>query len=251
MPSNLTPSGELLNKSFKLIQDEWKNLWMWLAGLAVLEFITIDSLTRVAKRSTLGGTYIAPPTVGGHYFLILFLVVVAALLLGVGLLRDMLKRVMPSGTNILGYWPALLYMFVSGIIVAALVFAGFVVFIIPGIWLAICFSFGRFEIVANGKGAWSGIVSSFELVKGRWWAVFGRLLMAGLFALLLNLGAGMIIGIVSIILAVVGLLPVATIVSELLRALMTTYVALFTLAWTVNLYRSLKETPAPAKAAKV
>jgi hypothetical protein len=61
-------------------------------------------------------------------------------------------------------------------------FGGFILLIIPGIIFGIWFSFSNFVFVDKGLGVKASMGKSRELVKGRFWAVLGRLFVFGLFS---------------------------------------------------------------------
>ncbi len=54
------------------------------------------------------------------------------------------------------------------------------IFVIPGIYLQIAFSFVLFVLVAEGKRGAAVLTTSWYRVKGYWWPVFGRLIGFGL-----------------------------------------------------------------------
>ena len=68
------------------------------------------------------------------------------------------------------FWPALWV----GILVGIVTFIGFLLFIIPGIYLSIVFAFYLYVLVLEGKTGWSAADRSKELVKGYWGAIFLR-----------------------------------------------------------------------------
>lgn len=53
---------------------------------------------------------------------------------------------------------------------------GTLLLIIPGIIFSVWFSFSYYELVLDGKGIIESFKDSKQLVSGRWWGVFGRLL---------------------------------------------------------------------------
>lgn len=71
---------------------------------------------------------------------------------------------------------ALLAIVVAGLAVAA----GLVLFIIPGVWLAISLSMITPVIALERAGPVEAMRRSFSLVRGRWWQTFGFLLMVAL-----------------------------------------------------------------------
>jgi hypothetical protein len=64
------------------------------------------------------------------------------------------------------------------ILVVAGVIAGTVAFVVPGIWLMIAWSVAFPAMLVEGKRGAKALGRSFELVRGRWWATLGRLLVA-------------------------------------------------------------------------
>jgi hypothetical protein len=57
---------------------------------------------------------------------------------------------------------------------------GLVLLIVPGIYLATSLYFAAQAAVVDGLGPVAAARRSHELVRGRWWQTFGRLLLAGL-----------------------------------------------------------------------
>ncbi len=65
------------------------------------------------------------------------------------------------------------------------VFGGLLVFFLPGIWLSVLLGYALLVLVEDGTTGLNALLSSANLVKGRWWATFGRTLVAGLVVALL------------------------------------------------------------------
>jgi hypothetical protein len=57
---------------------------------------------------------------------------------------------------------------------------GFVLFIVPGIWLAVSWVFAAQAVVVEGRRGTGALRRSFELVRGRWWRVFGIVVLLSL-----------------------------------------------------------------------
>jgi len=64
---------------------------------------------------------------------------------------------------------------------------GFVMLIIPGIWLAFSFSFVAYGFVIEHRRGIDALRQSKEYVKGYWWAVLGRILLLGLILFVVEL----------------------------------------------------------------
>jgi hypothetical protein len=71
------------------------------------------------------------------------------------------------------------------------VMIGFILIILPGIWLLVAISVAVPALMFEGVGGFAAMKRSMELVDGRWWATFGRLLAAYvlLFAVLFGITA--------------------------------------------------------------
>lgn len=72
-----------------------------------------------------------------------------------------------------GYFWTVLW---AAILIFIVVVIGLVLLIIPGVYLAVAFSFYLYAAVLDNKKGWDAAAASKDLVKGYWWAVFGRLL---------------------------------------------------------------------------
>lgn len=60
------------------------------------------------------------------------------------------------------------------------VFIGFLLLIVPGVWLAGSWTMTAPAMALEGKGAVDSLRRSFELVRGRWWHTVGFMLLVGL-----------------------------------------------------------------------
>ncbi len=65
------------------------------------------------------------------------------------------------------------------------VFGGLVVFFLPGIWLSVLLGYSLPVLVEDGARGLEALRASANLVRGRWWATFGRTLATGLIVALL------------------------------------------------------------------
>ena len=90
----------------------------------------------------------------------------------------------------------------------------FIALIIPGIWLAVAWSVSFPALLSEGIGPVAALGRSFRLVKGRWWPVFGALLVMYL--------------LVAVISGILGALGAATLIaavdSEVVAAVFVTIV---------------------------
>jgi hypothetical protein len=70
----------------------------------------------------------------------------------------------------------------------------FLLFIIPGIWLAVAWSVSYPALLSEGIGGAAALGRSFRLVRGRWWATFGALLVMYLIVLVISGILGVLFG---------------------------------------------------------
>jgi hypothetical protein len=131
------------------------------------------------------------------------------------------KALSQSGQLILGN-----FLYVLAIIV------GFICLILPGIYLAVRWGFVLYAIASQNCSAIEGFKYSSELVKGRWWPVFGSMLLV----VALILPVFFIVGIVSAIFARQPL--ILAIVSSVAGLLVTPPITIYY----IKLYMRLQET---------
>ena len=150
---------------------------------------------------------------GLRVFLILPLVTAANVIIVQGLARGTQPTVGGALRAAAGVFPRVL-----GAVVLYLVavLAGFVLFIVPGVWLAVRGYFAAQAAVVDGLQPANALRRSGELVRGAWWRTCGLLLATGL---LFALGGSVIIGVLgatgSTALYVAGLIVVEAIAVSL------------------------------------
>ena len=81
----------------------------------------------------------------------------------------------------------LLPLMVAYIVLSITLGIGFVLFIIPGVFLSVKWSVAFAAIVSERAGPFSAMGRSWELTRGHWWRTFGTLLVLGLLSLVLYL----------------------------------------------------------------
>lgn len=69
------------------------------------------------------------------------------------------------------------------IVLTIILIPAFLLLILPGIWLSVAFSFAMFFLLLQNASIKNSLKASFNLVKGHWWAVFGRAIILGLIGL--------------------------------------------------------------------
>ena len=103
------------------------------------------------------------------------------------------------------YWKLLLFSLVVGLVCLL----GFALLIIPGIILVVWFTFSRFIIIEKGMGIKESLLKSRAMVKGRFWKVLWRVIVFGVFCLLVEIVLSVIpYGIGSVIWTLFGALTI-------------------------------------------
>jgi hypothetical protein len=64
---------------------------------------------------------------------------------------------------------------------------GFVFLIIPGLLFVVWFAFSRFIVIEKGEGIKAALLKSKELVKGMYWKILGRLIIFGVFTVIVQM----------------------------------------------------------------
>ncbi len=126
---------------------------------------------------------------------------------------------------------------------SAMVGVGCVLLILPGIYLAVIFAFFLYGIVSEEYSVVDSFKYSARLVQGRWWPVFGSMLVPALFIFPLIIIMGLILAIVGVFLFASGVNPllIAIIVGLVNAILNILIVPLFNIFF-VKLYVRLQET---------
>jgi hypothetical protein len=119
---------------------------------------------------------------------------------------------------------------IAWVVVVVISIAGFVLLILPGIWLSVklCMTFSA--IAFERAGPFAGIGRSWRLTRGNWWRVFGTLLVVFLIAFVVNFALTAVLGIVA---------AGADNLSELAFALLATLITLLTYVLTYPLWASV------------
>ena len=125
--------------------------------------------------------------------------------LGVGLGLLGIRRASGRDTPVSTLWEPytmavpLLIMF---ILMGILVVGGLLLLILPGIYLAIAYSFAPYLIIEKGMGVWESLETSRKAITQYWWRYFGLMLVSGLLV---------IAGIIPLFIGLIWVLPLITI----------------------------------------
>lgn len=123
--------------------------------------------------------------IGGMSFaqIFVFAIVTPAAIVAVGNIVSGTKISVKQAFNYASkiYWKFLLL----SVLLTLILGFGFVLLIIPGILFMVWYSFSRFIVVEDNKiGVIAALNRSKNLVKNRFWAIFARVIVFGIFTLL-------------------------------------------------------------------
>lgn len=124
--------------------------------------------------------------------LLLLVVIFVEVLLQFGFLRIVLnpktEQSIPSlfSEGKYRYWYTFGVSILLGILMFLIIGLGMMLLVLPGIFLLVMLCFAPIFVVIDEQGPIQALKSSWKMVKGRWWSVFGSLLFwMVLFALLM------------------------------------------------------------------
>ncbi len=123
---------------------------------------------------------------------LLILILIAVIILGIWFAAASLEaviRVVNSGKLLFKdtykkAWKYAFKLLLASLLVGLIVFGGMILLVIPGIIFAVWFTFFRFGIAEKELDIGASLKQSKALVTGRFWKVFGRLIVFTLFGML-------------------------------------------------------------------
>ena len=78
------------------------------------------------------------------------------------------------------------------LLMTIILMVGFMLLIIPGIILSVWFAFATYILILENSGIVDSLKRSREYVRGKWWGVFGRLIVMSILIALLAMAISMI-----------------------------------------------------------
>jgi uncharacterized membrane protein len=125
--------------------------------------------------------------------------------LGVGLGLLGIRRAAGKETPVSTLWEPYsqaIPLIVMFILMAVLIVAGFLLLILPGIYLSIAYSFAPYLIVEKNMGVWEALETSRKAITAYWWRYFGLMLVALLLV---------IIGLIPVFIGLIWVVPIIAI----------------------------------------
>jgi hypothetical protein len=194
--AGMVPITDLFAKTWRVFKERWRvliglSLIQALVTVVVMGLIfaaVLGSAVGFDWRALLGGNEQVFQQIGSQLesggWNVLFGAAALAMVLGVliyslftGALLYAVYRQSATIMESLSFgWRKLLSLFLATLLLVILIGAGFIAFIIPGIYLAVTLGFALYILVAEDTLALAAIKKSWLLVRGYWWAVFARFL---------------------------------------------------------------------------
>ena len=203
--SSTTQYGSLekgINGDYELsIRDTIKEAWELTSGVKgkIIGAILLAYLT--ALIAAIGITFILSMTglanniLGNIALQIISTAIAYPLWVGIsiiGIRRAVRQEV--AFTAIYSYFGSTIPLFFAGILVTVLVMVGFLLFILPGIYLAFAYILTLPLLVEKGLTPWQALETSRKTISNKWFKFFGLLLVLGLIVTVsaIPLGIGLI-----------------------------------------------------------
>jgi uncharacterized membrane protein len=125
--------------------------------------------------------------------------------LGIGLGLLGIRRAAGKETPVSTLWEPYsqaIPLIVMFILMAVLIVAGFLLLVLPGIYLSIAYSFAPYLIVEKNMGVWEALETSRKAITAYWWRYFGLMLVALLLV---------IIGLIPVFIGLIWVVPIIAI----------------------------------------
>jgi hypothetical protein len=169
--------------------------------LYMVIYIAVLVVIGVATTGSMMGAMHEQGQPGGGSMLasLLSYVVISAVIgpLAAGLFMLGVKRAVGepiTAFSILGYYNKVVPIFVTMLLQTLLILVGFVLLILPGIYLSIAYYLALPLVVDKNLGPWEALEASRKAIGKRWFGVFGLMIVVGLInvATVFTLGIGLI-----------------------------------------------------------
>lgn len=160
MPSSFT----LLKRSFSIFKEHFKSFFLIISVPAAFNFL-------MAFYEPNFEVYSLDISVAGFYLLLLLISLCLSALMSIALIHAIADTSLSvvdaykiAKTQFFKYLGLVL-------LVTIVIIAGFILLVIPGIWLSVALSFSAYFCLLQGRGLKGSMYASKDLVKGRWWDV--------------------------------------------------------------------------------
>lgn len=203
-------------------------------GIYILPMIAVSLFGIAAESITADGSTL--PSVGAIITIVLSAVVfaVVSLCASLGLILAIYQPLTTTVRSAYAYAIRNIFPFlILTLLVGLATTVGFILLIIPGIIVMVWFAFSQFFFVTESLRGTAAMRASRELVRGNWWAVFGRMaaMMAAILLVFIPVGTFVAMA-----------LPVHTLVQEFIINVVSLVLAPVFVAYVYFMYVDLKKS---------
>jgi hypothetical protein len=238
-PQQLIAPGELFASSWAFMMKHWKMLGSIIAVPVVC--VILAELVGFVSLFVFSGNILEMVAVS----VVLFVIYIFALVLAISMYPAVINAIHRLSTeenpilSIKGQYIFGLKKFWSVVLVLIIAFlstyGSFGLLIVPGIIFMVYALFHLFTLIVDDKRGLSAFSASFDLVKGQWWATFGRVMLLAA----VIVGAALCFEFISFALSVL-LGPLAFVVVIVCLVLLEIAMAIYGSTYMYKLYTSLK-----------
>jgi uncharacterized membrane protein len=181
--------GEVMSEAWGLVKGMKASFWGAAIVIGII-YLVFDALTGVVVGQVL---HVPPEGVAGQIYKAVFNMIVGGLLapLTLGLEMMCVRRALGqpiSFATAFAYFSKIGTILAGAFIALLLTCLGFVVLIIPGIYLSIAYQMTYKLIGDQPISAWAAVETSRKAIHHQWWGVLGLNLVVGLLTTLSALG---------------------------------------------------------------
>lgn len=195
------------NVTFEFIRQNYKALFssllfisvpFYIVGMMIMtyyqNFVLMDQV-RGGNLEGNGGATLGFMGDMFSYFIISYCVIMLGYIMNVAVVYNLMRlydeKINPLEITVSEVWNKvtkdIVKLIGAGILAAIMITVGFVVLIIPGIYLAFVLVLMMPIIVFERKSIGDALSRSFYLIKDKWWSTFGLLIIAGILQVIMGL----------------------------------------------------------------
>ena len=179
--------------------------WSYMAPFLI--YLIITSVIAVLQDATVG----TGEGVAASLTQVIVNILVYPLGIGLGLLG--IRRAAGKDTPLSTLWEPysqFIPLVVMLVLMGLLIVGGFFLLVLPGIYLAVAYSFAPYLMIEKNMGVWEALETSRKAITPCWWRYFGLLLIAVLL---------FIVGTIPLLIGLVWVLPIMAIaIGEVFKA---------------------------------
>ena len=179
--------------------------WSYMAPFLI--YLIITSVIAVLQDATVG----TGEGVAASLTQVIVNILVYPLGIGLGLLG--IRRAAGKDTPLSTLWDPysqFIPLVVMLVLMGLLIVGGFFLLVLPGIYLAVAYSFAPYLMIEKNMGVWEALETSRKAITPCWWRYFGLLLIAVLL---------FIVGTIPLLIGLVWVLPIMAIaIGEVFKA---------------------------------